>query len=433
MPEILLKTSIPVDFIVDFVKSSQDASGNWYIEGFAATSDFDLQGDIITEAALQNSVNNLIENSTVLLNHDDAQPIGKTVETKVVKDRAESGLWVKVLISKTVPKIWQQIREGVLNKFSIRGQIVVAGKEFVDSLKRTVNVIKELYLVEVSLVSVPANPKARAMNWYVAKALAEQEIKMADIVKDSMADPVPAPAADAVPTDPAQAASEGTGMAQEMVALIDGYINDAKDEKVKAMLLKIKEMVQMHVAEDMGEPDEMVADACATPKSDSVETPKSVSTDGLDEQEKSMLARLGAKLLALVGAEPSKSKKEITLENETKVTEKSETPAAVVEPVVAAAAEVVDAPVVEPVVAEKVNTEIADLAKKLEESTSQMSKISESLAGLTETSKATAELLDSMAKRIENLEKNTAKSNQPLDPQGVTKASGSFSGVFFKK
>ena len=139
----------------------------WFVEGNVATDDLDLHDDIITEEALIGAAENLIENSTVLYNHDDNVTIGK-IESSEVKD---GGLWVKILISKTVPEIWEQIKEGVLNKFSIRGRILDAVKQMDEEVGKVVRVINSMYLVECSLVSVPANPRARAMAWYVEKAL----------------------------------------------------------------------------------------------------------------------------------------------------------------------------------------------------------------------------------------------------------------------
>lgn len=156
---------------VNLRKSETDASGNWYVEGLCATSDLDLQGDVITKEALEQSASDLVKNSTVLFNHDDNEPIGKVVEAKAVTDGTETGLWVKVLISKTAPMRWQQIKEGVLNKFSIRGKVLRAQREFVAALNKVVNVIYAMKLFETSIVSIPANPEARTLGWYVAKAM----------------------------------------------------------------------------------------------------------------------------------------------------------------------------------------------------------------------------------------------------------------------
>ena len=152
-------------------------SGQWIVEGFAATHDLDLQDEIISEEALANSENDLLENSTVLFNHDINMAVGKVLKT----EKREKGLWVQILISKTVPDIWQQIQEGVLNKFSIRGRVIEAVKQFMKEADKTVRVIKEMLLVEVSLVPLPANPQAKTMNWFVQKALDKFELEGGDI------------------------------------------------------------------------------------------------------------------------------------------------------------------------------------------------------------------------------------------------------------
>jgi len=170
-----MKINVPFRVPFEITKTGTSQEGDWVLEGFCATSDLDLQGDVITEAALKGSANDLLENSTVLFNHDQDKPIGKTVETKVMKIDGTLGLWVKVVISKTDPNLWTQIKEGVLNKFSIRGKVLRAKKEFVAALGRMANVIYKMKLIENSIVSLPANPKARALRWYVSKALADFE------------------------------------------------------------------------------------------------------------------------------------------------------------------------------------------------------------------------------------------------------------------
>ena len=104
---------IPFKFSLDIVKSDDSNEENWYVEGFCGTTDFDLQSDIITEDAFKTAENDLIENSTVLFNHDVNMPIGKVVEARA----EEKGLWVKILLSKTVPDIWKKVQEGIISKF----------------------------------------------------------------------------------------------------------------------------------------------------------------------------------------------------------------------------------------------------------------------------------------------------------------------------
>ncbi len=185
MPKQKIKQSkekelnIPFDFPLLISKKyvAKDASGNekHYLEGFAATDDFDMHGDIISKEAMKKAASHLEENSTVLFNHHDDQPVGRVIESRFIEK--QGAIWVKILISSTVPDIWQKIKEGVLNKFSIRGDVVRVVKKFVADLGVVANVIEEMILAEVSLVSVPANPGAKAVRWYVAKALREFEKK----------------------------------------------------------------------------------------------------------------------------------------------------------------------------------------------------------------------------------------------------------------
>jgi HK97 family phage prohead protease len=174
-----LTKTVSFQFPVQVLKFADEA-GEFHIVGYAATTDFDLQGDIITEDALKASSLDLIKNSTVLLNHDLKLPIGKV--TKAEFDR--HGLLIDALISKTEPDIIQKIKEGVLNKFSIRGQVLDRERKFSAEHDRMVNVINRMSLLEVSLVSVPANPEAKAIGWYISKALEEPAVEGGNVMSE---------------------------------------------------------------------------------------------------------------------------------------------------------------------------------------------------------------------------------------------------------
>ncbi|MBI4395882.1 MAG: HK97 family phage prohead protease [Elusimicrobia bacterium] len=157
---------IPFNFPLDIFKQVE-VEGEFHVRGYASTSDLDAQNDLILPEALQEASEDLMRNSTVLLNHQLDRAIGRVTEAQW----DGHGLLIDVLISKTEPEVIEKVREGILNKFSIRGQILEKEKKYVPKLDRMVNVIRRLSLVEVSLVSVPANPEARAIGWYIKKAL----------------------------------------------------------------------------------------------------------------------------------------------------------------------------------------------------------------------------------------------------------------------
>jgi len=257
---------LPVNFeySVEITKAYED-EGNWIVEGYAATSDFDMQEDIITQDAIKGSAKDLVENSTVLHNHNPDEAVGRVLDSKARK----GGLFLKILISKTVPDIWQQVKEGVLNKFSVRGKILDAKKEWVPRLKKYARLILKMRLVEVSLVAVPANPKARAINWYVEKALDEFEkaggqIDMAEggmemdedaVVEEELLEASGEPDLSGEPdsTDtegkadgypyPKPNAQAGARWKQ-VIGLVDKLIAGEKDEGRKKILAQIKEIAR---------------------------------------------------------------------------------------------------------------------------------------------------------------------------------------------
>lgn len=162
----VLKREVPFTFPLEIYKQGDEA-GEFHIVGYAATVDFDRQGDILTGEALKAAAADLLKNSTVLLNHDLKHPIGRVTSVKFDK----RGILIDALISSTEPEVIQKIKEGVLNKFSIRGQVLERERKWLKEEERVVNVIKRVTLSEVSIVSVPANPEAKAVGWYISKAL----------------------------------------------------------------------------------------------------------------------------------------------------------------------------------------------------------------------------------------------------------------------
>ena len=152
------------------LKDSQSV-GTWIVEGYASTSDLDAQRHIVDPEAIKMGAESLKRYDTVLFNHDPNRPIGKVLHSEAT----DGGLLVKVAVSKTEPKIWDQIKEGTLSKFSIRGQITDSEIREDQLTKEEIFVIKGMELHEISLVSVPANPHARSLAWYIEKALAEKK------------------------------------------------------------------------------------------------------------------------------------------------------------------------------------------------------------------------------------------------------------------
>lgn len=156
--------------IEGYTTNEEDKS--FIVEGFIATTHLDTTNDKITKEALEKGIE-FIKNFgyfTVLFNHDLNRPIGKITDIELRQiDEENYGIYVKVLISSTETEIIQKIKEGILGRFSIGAYGNVVYDE-----ENQYNVIKELYIFECSLVSVPANPYA-TVTGYFTKSLSEED------------------------------------------------------------------------------------------------------------------------------------------------------------------------------------------------------------------------------------------------------------------
>ena len=148
--------------ILKWDESSDTDEKNWYLEGYITNSNVDSEDDFLTDAALSKVADQIPLNSTMLYNHNIDQPIGKIVAS----EKRPMGVWVRAYISKTVPNIWQQVKEGIIKKFSIRFRPLRTKTLWHDKLKKYVNAIDDLLFKEASLVTVAMNQTAVVSSWY---------------------------------------------------------------------------------------------------------------------------------------------------------------------------------------------------------------------------------------------------------------------------
>lgn len=120
-----------------------------FIEGYASTVDIDRSGDVVPKSVWEKGIQNYLKNPIILAQHDYDDPIGRMVDYRV----DDKGLWVKARISSAAEEVYGLIKDQVLTAFSIGFKIHDA--EYNSAAE--VFVIKELELVEISVVSVPCN------------------------------------------------------------------------------------------------------------------------------------------------------------------------------------------------------------------------------------------------------------------------------------
>lgn len=124
-----------------------------HIQGMASTIDKDRVGDIIEASAwTKGGLDNYLNNPVILFNHDYDKPIGRAVSLGT----NDKGLQLKAKIAKSAGHVGELIKEGVLGAFSVGFMVRDAEyDEKTDGYR-----IKDAELLEVSVVTVPANQAA---------------------------------------------------------------------------------------------------------------------------------------------------------------------------------------------------------------------------------------------------------------------------------
>ncbi len=119
------------------------------IEGYANTTTVDRTGDVIPMTAWTKAMENYLKNPIILAHHRESVPIGRMVDHRI----DEKGLWIKARISAAAEDTFNLVKDGVLTAFSV-GFII---KDAVYDAVTDLFIIKELELLEISVVSVPCN------------------------------------------------------------------------------------------------------------------------------------------------------------------------------------------------------------------------------------------------------------------------------------
>jgi HK97 family phage prohead protease/HK97 family phage major capsid protein len=119
-----------------------------FISGYASVNTPDRVGDVVPSSVWEKGMQNYLKNPIVLAYHDHDDPIGRMIEHKI----DSKGLWIKARIS-AAAEVFNLIKDNVLTAFSVSFRVLDAEYNAVTELF----IIKELELIEISVVSVPCN------------------------------------------------------------------------------------------------------------------------------------------------------------------------------------------------------------------------------------------------------------------------------------
>lgn len=128
--------------------TADEAIDSIFISGYASSTNVDRSNDVIPSSVWEAGIANYKKNPVILAYHDHDDPIGRMTEYKV----DPQGLWIKARIS-AAAEVFNLIKDGVLTAFSVGFRVLDAEYNSTTELF----VIKELELLEISVVSIPCN------------------------------------------------------------------------------------------------------------------------------------------------------------------------------------------------------------------------------------------------------------------------------------
>lgn len=133
-----------------FKKSLNEDKDVLTISGFANTTNKDRVGDVIVREAWFNGMDNYLKNPILLAQHRYDAPIGSMVDYEI----SNKGLHIEGEIHKDLnPGVFKAVELGILKAFSVGFSVKDADYDSTTDIFK----IKELDLLEISVVSIPAN------------------------------------------------------------------------------------------------------------------------------------------------------------------------------------------------------------------------------------------------------------------------------------
>lgn len=130
------------------------------VEGYASTKDLDRMHEIIDPRAFKSSMERLRAKRIKLLYEHVPPAVGRIIKGKI----DATGLWIRAQLAQGIARAeeaWLALQQEMLDSFSVGFQIADTEERQLDD-GRTVRVITDLDLYEVSLVTIPANIYASA-------------------------------------------------------------------------------------------------------------------------------------------------------------------------------------------------------------------------------------------------------------------------------
>jgi hypothetical protein len=375
------------------------------VSGFATLDNVDRQNDIVTTEASLKAFSKFRGNIREM-----HQPIsvGKMVSFKEDKyfdpetKKFYSGVYVSTYISKGAQDTWEKVLDGTLSGFSIGGRMKKYDDAYDANLDKTVRIIKEYDLMELSLVDSPANQFANVLSVQkvdgvdtVSGDLADTQIE--NVFWDAESGIVMLSEEETVisPTSGAQMQNIGfvekndnekTDMIKFLVDSAKGISTIEINKEVSPMTDTTNEVVETVATEDVATEETTVEETQVAPEADVVET--ATEDSGVEKADKP--GYMGAT------SEDDEEEDDETeeVEDEMKTTSKSDDVAKEID----AIAEVKDV----------VTKAFSDLTAVVQAQAELIAELSKSIDAVKNEVTATKDVFNEFGKRVDAVEADTA-------------------------
>ena len=212
------------------------------VSGFATLDNIDRQGDIVPSEASVKAFEQFRGNIREM--HDDKKAVGKLVSFKEDSfydqetGKFYKGVFVSTYVSKGAQDTWEKVLDGTLTGFSIGGSVKDYEDTFDESTNKSIRIIKDYDLFELSLVDNPANQYANVISiekghagGYLSKALIENVFwcKGDDIVQLSSGSTSDCPRCDKGMNNIGFVETNDAQKAEVVKSILSTIKNDAKE------------------------------------------------------------------------------------------------------------------------------------------------------------------------------------------------------------
>lgn len=267
------------------------------VSGFATLDNVDRQGDIVPSEASLNAFKTFRGN---LREMHQQIAVGKVVSFKEDKyfdpetKKFYNGVYVSAYVSKGAQDTWEKVLDGTLTGFSIGGNIKDSEDVYNEDMDKSIRVIKDYELYELSLVDNPANQYANVISieknhdgGYLAKASIENVFWCSsdDLVQLSANASSDCPRCDKGMQNIGFVESNDAEKADVVKTILSRMKNDEKEVSKMA-----EENIETSETEEVVESVEEVEETVAVPVEDETvtkadEETSSEETESVEEQE----------------------------------------------------------------------------------------------------------------------------------------------------